>query len=70
MMLGPTTCVILFTEAVKGVSSPMCLFLGRVTWSELVLMTVHRRFVGSFALNILSKGTTKWFWLVVNCVPL
>ena len=42
----------------RGVILPICLFLGRITLSGLVLMMVHRRFVGSLALNILSMGTT------------
>ena len=48
----------------------MCLFLGRVIWSGLIIMTVHSRFVGSFALNIVSKGNMKRFWSAVDCVPL
>ena len=76
-MLGLTTCVILFTEAVctvvslqlRGVTLPMFLFLGQVIWSGLILMMVHR-FVGSLVLKILSRGTTKRFWSVVNCAPL
>ena len=52
-----------------GVSSPICLFLGKAIWSELILMMVHSRFVGSLALNIVRRGTTKRFWSMVDCVP-
>ena len=48
----------------------MCLFLGRVISSGLNLMMIHWRFVGSLALNILSRGTMKRFWSVVGSVPI
>ena len=47
----------------------MCLFLGKMILSGLTLIIVHRRFVGSLALSILSSGTTKRFWYKVDCVP-
>ena len=58
-------CVCRCITVVKGVSLPMCLFLGRMA-SGLILITVHWRLVGSLALNILSRGTMKRFWSEVN----
>ena len=52
------TCVSL---QLRGVILPMCLVLGRITLLGLVLMMVHRRFVGSLEMNILSRGTMNNF---------
>ena len=62
-------CVYRCVTVIKGVSSPMCLFLGKMTLSGLILIMVHRIFVGSLGLNILSSCTTKRFLFKVDCVP-
>ena len=62
-------CLYRCITVIKGVSLPMCLFLGRMTLSGLILFTVHRRVVGNLVLNILGRGTMKRFWSKVDSVP-
>ena len=77
MELGLILHVILLTDTgytgillqLRGDTLPMCLFFGRITLSGLILMMVHRRFIGSLAVNILSRGTMNRFWSVVDWVP-
>ena len=35
---------------------PMCLFHNKITLLELVLMVVHRKFIGSLVLSVLTRG--------------
>ena len=46
------------------------LICDKITSSELVFMIGHRRYIGSFAPNILRRGTRKRFCSDVDGVPM
>ena len=56
---------------IKGASLSMSLFLGKMILSGLILIIVHRRFVGSLVLNIISSSTyfLVCVWSEVDCMP-